>query len=45
MLEPVKRATAETFGAFARVRGLNRLFGFTTWGLRPRLYSDAHFAG
>ena len=31
--------------AFARYRGLARVFLRLTWGLRPRLYAFARFAG
>ena len=36
---------AENRCAFARYRGLESLFLFPTWGLRPRLYAAARFAG
>ena len=41
----MKRATALRFQAFARYRGLSTLDGIGTWGLRPRLYAYACFAG
>ncbi len=31
--------------AVARVRGLEICFALLTWGLRPRLYASACFAG